>query len=395
MSPQKTVVHMLLVYICTTDTISIFFSIFVYFLKGLFMNICLNPIICRRQFNKKSQKFEMVDFTSFDNFINIYKMTKDDFYDYMKNLDNFKFKIHNIEYYMLPCRKCVNCQKKRSREWAIRNTLEACDYDDNQKMFITLTYDDHSLNKFKINLNNGKILEIPQLNVRDVQLFLKSLRKRFIQYKIRFYLCGEYGSKTFRPHYHILLYGLPISAISDLDFLYSSNGNNYYNSQIFEDLWKKGFVVISNFSNYTAMYTARYCTKKINDNQSITHGHYIDNKDEFERFLQEFKKEFNTMSRRPGIAYNYYITHKDDIYKNDEFLFHFDDTTLTLKPLKFFDRLYDIENPDHYNFIVQNRKHFSKQYEYFKNIESNLPILEYLKNEEELVYKKLKERSIC
>lgn len=46
-------------------------------------------------------------------------------------------------------------------------------------------------------------------NKRDVQLFLKRFRKALSRYtdeKIRYYVCAEYGPKTFRAHYHFLLF---------------------------------------------------------------------------------------------------------------------------------------------------------------------------------------------
>ncbi len=47
------------------------------------------------------------------------------------------------------------------------------------------------------------------LYYRDIQLFLKRLRKYINKYyneKIRFYIIGEYGTKSLRPHWHCLLF---------------------------------------------------------------------------------------------------------------------------------------------------------------------------------------------
>lgn len=72
-------------------------------------------------------------------------------------------------------------------------------------LFVTLTYNDENLPR----ISSGE----PTLLKRDVQLFLKNLR--FQNEKIgnlsslRYYLCGEYGKKFKRPHYHIILFNCP------------------------------------------------------------------------------------------------------------------------------------------------------------------------------------------
>ncbi|QXN75303.1 replication initiator protein [Microvirus mar62] len=47
---------------------------------------------------------------------------------------------------------------------------------------------------------------MPYLNARDLDLFLKRLRTYYPDETIRYYACGEYGPKTFRPHWHLLLF---------------------------------------------------------------------------------------------------------------------------------------------------------------------------------------------
>ena len=102
-----------------------------------------------------------------------------------------------------PCGQCLACRINRRRVWTHRMMLESYKHD--ASVFITLTYRDEDL---PISLS-GK----PTLCVRDVQLFIKRLRfmfsKRFGSLgRFRYYICGEYGPQTARPHYHGILFGV-------------------------------------------------------------------------------------------------------------------------------------------------------------------------------------------
>jgi len=45
----------------------------------------------------------------------------------------------------------------------------------------------------------------PNLSKTDVQLFMKRLRKKHTN-TLKYYVCGEYGTQTHRPHYHMILF---------------------------------------------------------------------------------------------------------------------------------------------------------------------------------------------
>lgn len=51
------------------------------------------------------------------------------------------------------------------------------------------------------------------LEPRDLTLFFKRLRRRIAFHKLNikfsYYAVGEYGTKTKRPHYHVLFFGIP------------------------------------------------------------------------------------------------------------------------------------------------------------------------------------------
>lgn len=353
------------------------------------MRRCLNPIIAYMRYNPFTEKNELSGFKNFN-----------------KLCDTFGFKDITINSMLseqfgnntvlLPCRKCINCQLNRSQEWAIRNTLESKDYDKNQCLFITLTYDNDNVSHLKckvINKNNGKSSVVLSLRKLDLQHFIKKLRNVFNDKKIRFFACGEYGGITLRPHYHILLYGLSIDDIKvkhykDKSYSFeekyeTKNGVFYYSELLEHEIWSKGFVDLSTFSTFTASYVSRYCTKKAGDIKKLQH--FV--------FENGFQDVFNLMSTKPGIAKNYFIKNMDKIYKDDEFLYHFDDKTIKLKPFAYFDKLYDIERPDEFKFIKNNRKDFADVFRYFNELDTDITISEYLRNNSDLVNKKISERS--
>ena len=184
----------------------------------------------------------------------------------------------------LPCGKCVGCLLDRSRQWADRCMLEASYHERN--CFITLTIDDDHLNT-KVPIYHGDIEWLPldnmqddwintlncdpkpSLRKKDFQKFMKRLRRKLSNYdiKIRFFGCSEYGSESFRPHYHAIIFGYDFS---DDRVLYKQNfnGDKLYNSKLLSDCWPFGFAVVADCTWNTCAYVSRYCLKKQT-------GHYL------------------------------------------------------------------------------------------------------------------------
>lgn len=112
-------------------------------------------------------------------------------------------KIDNKDGEPVACGKCPNCMKRKTSEWSFRLMQE--EKGSTSAHFITLTYD----TKHVPITENGFM----NLSKRDVQLFLKRLRKcssaAYPQAKsLKYYAVGEYGGKSMRPHYHIILFNL-------------------------------------------------------------------------------------------------------------------------------------------------------------------------------------------
>lgn len=197
--------------------------------------------------------------------------------------------LHVVEEFIeIPCGHCHECRLAYSRQWADRLMLESLDHE--FKYFITLTYDDAHLPYMYD--DDGVVSDVPTLNKKDVQLFVKRLR-RFCDYhnlsdNIRFYCSGEYGTKTARPHYHLILFGLQLQ---DLAFYKRTKlGFNLFTSKMLTDLWSNGYVVVGEFNWDTAAYCARYVMKKVNGLKAE------------EYFALGKNPEFAIMSRKPGIA---------------------------------------------------------------------------------------------
>lgn len=167
------------------------------------------------------------------------------------------------------CGKCLECLQQRSNEWAHRIVDECKQHKEN--CFITLTYND-----------DFKPLD-GSLRRRDLQLFIKRLRKHLDPVKIRVFYCGEYGKKALRPHYHIIVFGWKPE---DLFFWQKDkSGSLLYRSPQLERLWTFGFSSVGDVS----VDSAKYCAKYLQKLQKLPDG---------------LVKPFIGMSNRPGIGFN-------------------------------------------------------------------------------------------
>lgn len=163
----------------------------------------------------------------------------------------------------VPCGTCVGCLSTRAQHWALRSHLEAMDH--RQTCVATLTYDDAYLPN--------------ALQKRDLQLFLKRLRKRN-EHTIRYFACGEYGELYGRPHYHAILFGL-------------SSGDSSIN-----DAWQLGRIDTDNASIPAINYITGYTAKKI----GWRHADRYEKLNKETGELYTWEPPFQVMSRRPGLG---------------------------------------------------------------------------------------------
>lgn len=228
----------------------------------------------------------------------------------------------------IPCGKCEACRLNKSKEWSERIMLEASQYFDN--CFITLTYNDQFLPKEKLDPNTHEFYN--PLVKRDVQLFMKRLRKKFPDKKIRFFAAGEYGTVGNRPHYHIILFNFNFTDLKPK--FYNSKTNCWtFVSPTLEELWPFGISSVGKLTTNSAAYVARYSMKKAGYGE----------------------KEFLLMSRRPGIGYAYFEQHKNDIYMTDKLYFNFSKEKKISKPSRYFDKLLEAYDLELYEEIKEKR----------------------------------------
>lgn len=132
-----------------------------------------------------------------------------------------------------PCGKCPECVKRRVSGWSFRLMME--EKRSLSAHFITLTYD----TVYVPITRNGFM----SLSKTDLQKFFKRLRKRHqSDVPIRYYAAGEYGGKTTRPHYHIILFNAKLDTI--------------------QPSWDRGSVHYGNVTGASIGYTLKYISKK-------------------------------------------------------------------------------------------------------------------------------------
>lgn len=293
---------------------------------------------------------------------------------------------------LIPCGKCIGCRLDYSRKWADRMMLELATQ--KKAVFITLTYHNDALNGYDDDGNkiidekgNHKIFYTmfdesfnpvsATLDKRECQLWMKRLREEFADVRIRFYLSGEYGSpnKTFRPHYHAIIFGIDRSDIGDcVPCGKNGLGQIYYNSLRIRKTWKRGNVIITDVSWSTMAYVARYVTKKLN-------GHY----EEFYAMRNIPQKPFALMSRMPGLGSEYLKIHPDALDYNDIWLSTLEGGKKVNVPKYFYDLAIKKEliTDEEYAKLKYERSIFAQDDKLLKLQQTDLGFTDYLSSEEQ------------
>lgn len=131
------------------------------------------------------------------------------------------------------CGRCSLCFRRRAWELTGRIQMEALAHDPADICVVNLTYADEHIPKPGSVLRPQAIakrgsdlltaedvyLGYKGLDPYDVTTWLKRIRERYSRTnngaKLRYFLCGEYGERTDRPHYHAILFGYPACTRQD------------------------------------------------------------------------------------------------------------------------------------------------------------------------------------
>lgn len=200
----------------------------------------------------------------------------------------------------LPCNKCPDCKLKKAKEWALRCWHESQMHDESS--FVTLTYDDKHLPAYN------------DLDHRDFQLFMKRFRKG-TGLNVKFFMCGEYGDTTHRPHYHVLLFGY---YPPDAQYHRTENNHRYYKSEELDSYWKKGFTDTTNVSYNNAGYIARYTLKKqLPKEQTQERYTYLDAFGNLQTRKLEYIRMSTGRDKWQGIGASWFREHAAQTVLND------------------------------------------------------------------------------
>ena len=232
---------------------------------------------------------------------------------------------------LVPCGKCIECLKKRQNDLAVRAMREASKR--GSMCFLTLTYNETSLplhvrlervdketgecyhdypssplvrykglvetedTKEFVDVVRGCLNSLrpgvharvvtrpffetdddlyryeitPSLNRRDVRLWFKRCRVRYLREKgeplsdFSYIVCGEYGPKTCRPHYHIALFGLTYDVCKWLACQWDFGFTNLKKVDSFNPDGSNGFEIASK-------YIGKYMSKGKFDCDSVQCG---------------------------------------------------------------------------------------------------------------------------
>lgn len=295
---------------------------------------------------------------------------------YKANIISYQEVERNPKYYqnkyrrvdMIPCGQCIECRLQKARDKATQMMLEKKMHPDDECWFITLTYADEYLPTLvKVDEETGERKEGVSLKVKDVQDFMKRLRRHYEYHygkeiNIRYVCAGEYGDfkNSHRPHYHYVMYGLPLDEAKLKYYKHNDFQQPLWKHEELEKLWGKGLVTVGRVTWDSCNYVARYCLDKQFGKNSYLYDIWC------------CKPEFVIQSTKPPIGYTYYEKNMSKIYHTDSVPIANERTNINVKPPKSFDRQYKKLHQEELEKLKRKRKAQGELIERAKDKQSNL-----------------------
>ena len=251
---------------------------------------------------------------------------------------------------LLPCGKCLGCRLRQRQDWETRMLMESKTLA--PAWFLTITWNQEYIpgmiretGEFIRGATHqwttGEVPDIVQILLQeDMVNFNKRLRKKQSTSSkwgsdLRYFYCGEYGEQTGRPHHHGIYYGLEIP-----DLKKKKGDNPYFESEELDKIWGMGNIIIAEASPETMAYVAGYVTKKCYGQDAKRYR---------ELGLPE---PYCCMSRNPGLGYQYYKEHKEQMYRDDGLYFNGKKRPIP----RYFDKKYEKEQPEKLWGIKEKRQ---------------------------------------
>lgn len=260
----------------------------------------------------------------------------------------------------IPCGTCVGCRKANAFDWQQRAVAELQGYD--RSSFITLTYEDRQL---PLNRDGAATLRY-----EDFQKFMKRLRKKHDgqDLDIRYFACGEYGSKTMRPHFHAIIYGYDFP---DRKFVkISKKGSLLYTSDELSELWPYGICNLGDVNAATCGYVAGYIASKIG---KYSNARYED---------LDIRPPKLFASRRPSLGLRWFEANAEKYLETDVQYLRTENGSFGIGLPKYFKKKLEVWNPELYNQIKDSAAVKSEYVRDAKLAQTDNDYLSMLRSEE-------------
>lgn len=267
-----------------------------------------------------------------------------------------------VSHHKVGCGLCLGCRKEQARHWTVRCLHESTQHD--ESVFVTLTYDEDWLPQYGT------------LSPEDSRAFIKRLRRyheatraETWERTLSYYLVGEYGDLSSRPHYHALLFGI---SFPDKRIARTDPSGNVWESKILSKLWRYGRSEFSTVTPGSAAYVTQYATKKVaakdggvekfydDAGNSFYHPRIYTRVDDRTGELVPVVPEYSRVSKNPAVGKRWIAKYYQDVYPRDYVLVAGHEA----KPPRYYDKWLEKNHPDLWRKVHRKRARAQWQAEY-------------------------------